>query len=105
MSDIIPTEPAVYTSRPTRINAMKYVAPNQPFHGGNIPDIQAWGAIVSPSVEWGEDGIYNILLYVKKGDAEVKISDGDWIIQESDGDGFYPCVNAEFVKKYALDVS
>lgn len=36
----------------------------------------------------------------KNGNREAEVSHGDWIIAEPDGDGFYPCVAAEFARVY-----
>lgn len=91
--------PRTYKSRPSKVQAIEFVAPAQPVHGGNVAEIQAWGAQVQPTGHWGE-GEYNLELWVEKADKWIDIKPGDFIIKEPDGSGFYPCAREIFQQRW-----
>lgn len=68
-----------YRSRPTVVEATQSNKPGD--HPAVVPD-----------------GDYNHVVIGKQG--PVSVDPGDWIIQEPDGRGYYPCKPEVFAAKY-----
>jgi hypothetical protein len=92
--------PVRYVSRPVVIDAMC-------FDGSNAAAIAAWiGAAFLGTDEARENeprtgrSLLNFMVLVSRDNRVATIGVGDWVVAESDGVGFYPCVAAAFTTRW-----
>lgn len=80
-----------YRKKPVEVEARQ--VPHNP-----DPDLELW---LGDAFETWLPSAQQVAFHVKKnGNREAVANAGDWIIREPDGDGFYPCVAAEFERVY-----
>ena len=81
---------ARFRKRPVEVDAICW-------NGQNLGSVQAFasGALGIGTVEGGA-----LPLWVVKSEAVCNVQQGDWIIREADGSGYYPCAADVFAATY-----
>lgn len=101
-----------FDSLPITVRACKYVGVAGPY-GSAFPEnmtaqmLYSSHVPIEPTAHWGGScgepectNNFDLLLHVANGDSYSTIHPGDWIIEESNGSGFYPCVGTVFAARY-----
>ena len=88
--------PSTYASKPKFVQALQWT-------GDNLQEVKDWVCYIGDRIpSFLSVGTDTLALWVDKSNTVLPFKVGTWIIAESDGIGYYPCVDDSFRKSYVV---